>query len=102
MKRILVVDDSSTILKYVEDILKDRYQPILVKSGELALAYLAENKVDMVMLDIFMPKMDGFETFQKMKEMEQVQDVPVVFFTSGIEAENEIRALAMGAKDFIR
>lgn len=102
MKRILVVDDSSTILKYVEDILKDRYQPILVKSGELALAYLTENKVDMVMLDIFMPKMDGFETFQKMKEMEQVQDVPVVFFTSGIEAENEIRALAMGAKDFIR
>ena len=102
MKRILVVDDSTTILKYVEDILKDKYIPVPVKSGELALAYLAENKVDMVMLDIFMPKMDGFETFKRMKEMGDKCDVPVVFFTSGIEAENEIRALSMGAKDFIR
>ncbi len=102
MKRILVVDDSTTILRYVEDILKEKYNPVLVKSGELALAYLAENKVDMVLLDIFMPKMDGFATFQKIKEMEHGQDVPVVFFTSGVEAENEIRALTMGAKDFIR
>ena len=87
MKRILVVDDSSTILKFVEDVLKTKYEPILVKSGELALSYLEENAVDMVLLDIFMPKMDGFETFQKMKEMEQAQDIPVVFFTSGVEAE---------------
>lgn len=102
MKRVLVVDDSSTILKYVEDILKVKYEPIPVKSGELALAYLEENQVDMVLLDIFMPKMDGFETFQKMKEMESAQDLPVVFFTSGVEAETEIKALSMGAKDFIR
>ena len=102
MKRILVVDDSTTILKYVEDILKNKYEPVLVKSGELALAYLAENKVDMVLLDIFMPKMDGFETFQKIKALGPDFDVPVVFFTSGMEAEDEIRALSMGAKDFIR
>ena len=102
MKRILVVDDSTTILKFVEDILKEKYNPVLVKSGELALAYLAENQVDMVLLDIFMPKMDGFETFKRIKEMEPKRDIPVVFFTSGVEAENEIKALAMGAKDFIR
>ena len=102
MKRILVVDDSTTILKFVEGILGERYKVALVKSGELALAYLKENKVDMVLLDIFMPVMDGFETFQKIKELEPKCDVPVVFFTSGVEAENEIRALAMGAKDFIR
>ena len=102
MKRILVVDDSTTILKFVEGILGEHYKVALVKSGELALAYLKENKVDMVLLDIFMPAMDGFETFQKIKELEPKCDVPVVFFTSGVEAENEIRALAMGAKDFIR
>ena len=102
MKRILVVDDSTTILKFVEGILGEHYKVALVKSGELALAYLKENKVDMVLLDIFMPVMDGFETFQKIKELEPKCDVPVVFFTSGVEAENEIRALAMGAKDFIR
>jgi len=102
MKRILVVDDSTTILKFVEGILQDKYKVALVKSGELALAYLKDNPVDMVLLDIFMPVMDGFETFQKIKEMEPKCDVPVVFFTSGVEAENEIRALEMGAKDFIR
>ena len=98
----MVVDDSTTILKFVEGILGEHYKVALVKSGELALAYLKENKVDMVLLDIFMPVMDGFETFQKIKELEPKCDVPVVFFTSGVEAENEIRALAMGAKDFIR
>ena len=102
MKRILVVDDSTTILRFVEDILKEKYNPVLVKSGELALAYLAENQVDMVLLDIFMPKMDGFETFKRIQEMEPKRDVPVVFFTSGVEAENEVKALSMGAKDFIR
>lgn len=102
MKRILVVDDSTTILKYVEGILGREYRLALVKSGELALAYLQENPVDMVLLDIFMPEMDGFETFAKIKELKKNWDVPVVFFTSGVDAEMEIRALSMGAKDFIR
>ena len=102
MKRILVVDDSVTILKFIEGILHGKYESVPVKSGELALAYLKDNPVDLVLLDIFMPVMDGFETFQKIKEMEPKRDVPVMFFTSGVEAENEMRALAMGAKDFIR
>lgn len=102
MKRILVVDDSTTILKFVEGILQEHYKVALVKSGELALAYLKENPVDMVLLDIYMPLMDGFETFQRIKELEPKCDVPVVFFTAGVEAEIEVRALAMGAKDFIR
>jgi len=102
MKRILVVDDSTTILKFVEGILQEHYKVALVKSGELAIAYLKDNPVDMVLLDIFMPGMDGFETFQRIKELDLKNEVPVVFFTSGVEAENEIRALEMGAKDFIR
>ena len=48
MKRILVVDDSTTILKFVEGILEEHYKVVPVKSGELALAYLKENRVDMV------------------------------------------------------
>ena len=104
MKRILVVDDSATILRYTEDVLKMKYHPIPVKSGELALAYLAEpgHQVDMILLDVFMPKMDGFETYEKILEMESARDIPVVFVTSGEEAEIESRALEMGAKDFIR
>jgi len=102
MKRILVVDDSTTILKFVEGILQEHYKVAPVKSGELAIAYLKENQVDMVLLDIFMPGMDGFETFRQIKELEPKRDIPVVFFTSGLDDSNEIKALAMGAKDFIR
>ena len=104
MKRILVVDDSATILRYTEDVLKTKYHPIAVKSGELALSYLAklEHPVDMILLDVFMPKMDGFETYEKILEMESAREIPVVFVTSGEEAEIESKALAMGAKDFIR
>jgi len=102
MKRILVVDDSTTILKFVEGILEKHYEPVLVKSGELALEYLQEHPVDLVLLDIFMPVLDGFETFRRIKELEKGGNVPVVFFTSGIDAESELRGLAMGAKDFIR
>jgi len=102
MKRVLVVDDSTIILKFIEGILQGTYEAITVKSGALALAYLKDNPVDLVLLDIFMPDMDGFETFQKIKDMEQKHDIPVMFFTSGVEADNEVRALSMGAKDFIR
>ena len=102
MKRILVVDDSATILRYIEDVLKMKYHPIPVKSGELALAYLEEHQVDMILLDVYMPKMDGFETYEKILQMESAHDIPVVFVTSDEDAEIEVRALSMGAKDFIR
>ena len=96
MKRILVVDDSTTILKHVEGILGEDYRLSLVKSGQLALAYLQENPVDMVLLDIFMPEMDGFETFEKIKALKKNWDVPVVFFTSGVDAEMEVHACDAG------
>lgn len=102
MKYILVVDDSATNLKFVESVLKDTYKLILVKSGEKALKYLEKNQVDLVLLDILMPDMDGFETFEHIKTLELNRNVPVVFLTADVDAENEIKGLEMGAVDFIR
>ena len=90
MKCILVVDDSTTNLKFVESVLKDTYKLILVKSGEKALQYLVKNTVDLVLLDILMPEMDGFETFEKIKSLELNRDVPVVFLTADVDVDNEI------------
>ncbi len=101
MKCILVVDDSSTNLKFAESVLKDTYKLILVKSGEQALKYLAKNTVDLVLLDILMPQMDGFETYARIKETENNKNVPVVFLTADENIENEIKGLKMGAVDFI-
>ncbi len=102
MKVILVVDDSTSNLKLVENALKEEYKLILVKSGEKALQYLAGNQVDMVLLDIMMPEMDGFETFERIKELELNREVPVVFLTADVDVNSEIRGLEMGAVDFIR
>ena len=102
MKCILVVDDSITNLKFVDSVLKDDYKLVLVKSGEKALKYLESNSVDLVLLDILMPELDGFETFRRIKELKQSKNIPVVFFTADVDVESEIKGLAMGAKDFIR
>ncbi len=102
MKCILVVDDSTTNLKFVESVLKDDYKLILVKSGEKALQYLTKNPVDLVLLDIMMPDMDGFETFEKIKGLELNREVPVMFLTADADSDNEIKCLEMGAVDFIK
>jgi len=102
MKCILVVDDSTTNLKFVENVLKFYYKTVLVKSGEQALKYLMKNPVDLVLLDILMPEMDGFQTYEKIKELELNHSVPVVFLTADVDVETEIKGLEMGAKDFIR
>jgi len=102
MKSILVVDDSVTNLRFVESVLKDSYKLTLVKSGEQALKYLAKNQVNLVLLDLLMPEMDGYETFQHIKETELNKDVPVVFITAEVDVDSEVKCLAMGAKDFIR
>ena len=102
MKCILVVDDSITNLKFVDSVLREDYKLVLVKSGEKALQYLEKSPVDLVLLDILMPEMDGFETFRRIKELQQSREVPVVFFTADVDVESEIKGLGMGAKDFIR
>lgn len=102
MKNILVVDDSAANLKFVESVLKDKYNLILVKSGEKAFMYLEKHEVDLILLDILMPQMNGFEFYEKMKGLKSRRSVPVVFLTADVDVENEIRGLEMGAVDFIR
>ncbi|MBE5851583.1 MAG: diguanylate cyclase [Lachnospiraceae bacterium] len=102
MKSILVVDDLAANLKFVESILKDKYRLILVKSGEKAVTFLSKNLVDMVLLDVQMPDMNGFEVYEKMKELHLNHNVPVIFLTADADVESEIKGLKMGAVDFIK
>lgn len=102
MKKILVVDDSVQNLKIVENVLKDKYRLILVKSGIKALAYLEKNDVDLVLLDIIMPEMDGFETYQRIREIKKNEKVPVIFLTADTDSVSEVKGLELGAVDFIK
>ena len=102
MKSILVVDNSVTNLSIVESALKNEYRLTLVKSGAQALKFLSRNYVDLVLLDLLMPEMDGFETFERIKQLEHNNNVPVIFLTADVEVDSEIKGLKMGAKDFIK
>ncbi len=102
MKCILVVDDSAANLKFVESVLREQYKLVLVKSGEKALNYLAKNPVDLVLLDIQMPDMDGFETYERIRELRLNRSVPVIFLTADVDVDSEIKGLKMGAVDFIK
>lgn len=102
MKHILVVDDTPTNLSFVESVLKDKYKLALAKSGERALKYLEKTQVDLILLDIMMQGMDGFETYECIRKLPMNQNTPVVFLTADINVENEIKGLHMGAVDFIR
>lgn len=101
-KRILVVDDSLINLKMIEFVLKKDYELKLVDSGSEALDYLSEHKVDLVLLDIMMPEMDGFEVFEGIKKSWNNSDVSVIFLTADYDADTEIKGLELGAVDFIR
>lgn len=102
MKRILAVDDSTMNLKLVENMIKGEYQLELSGSGFDALAYLENNTVDLVLLDLLMPEMDGMETYDRLRELENGKNVPVIFLTADTDIESEITCLKKGASDFVR
>lgn len=100
-KHILVVDDNTTNLKLAENTLKQHYRVTLLVSGEQALKFLSKNKPDLILLDILMPGMDGFETIQHIKANPYTKDIPVIFLTAKTESISEVNALSLGAADFI-
>lgn len=102
LKHILLVDDSRTILKHAEIVLKDEYRISTANSGKEALEFLRQTKPDLVLLDIVMPDMDGFETLERIRMIPGCDELPVVFLSSETDVKTEIKVLGMGAMDFIR
>ena len=102
MKHILLVDDVSTNLKYEDLILKNKYKVTMVKSGQETLECLKSVKPDLILLDIHMQDMDGYEVMEHMKEDPETADIPVILLTADADEDGEERGIALGAADFIR
>jgi putative two-component system response regulator len=100
-KQILVVDDNLASLKQIGAQLEARYEVSLAKSGALALKICGQERPDLILLDVEMPEMDGFETIARLKEDPDLSPLPVIFLTGNRDAATEIRALESGAMDFI-
>ena len=103
MKRtILVVDDSATNLSMLNENLKDRYKVIVAKNGSKALDILQSNPdIDLVLLDVVMPEMDGYEVCRRIKKNEATENIPIIFLTALNEISDEEKGLQLGAVDYI-
>lgn len=101
MKHILIVDDNKTNLASARSVLSGVYRVTAVTMGAQALKFLESNSCDLILLDINMPEMDGFEVMKKIGENEACKDIPIIFLTADNDAETESRCLEAGAVDFI-
>jgi putative two-component system response regulator len=99
---VLIVDDTPENIDILVDILKDRYQLQVAVSGKAALEILAEeHKPDIVLLDIMMPEMDGYQVCQIMKANLATRNIPVIFVTAMNDEKDETKGFAYGAVDYI-
>lgn len=98
---VLVIDDTPQNLSLMRDLLDAHYVVKLAPSGARGLEIAASTPPDLILLDIMMPDMDGYEVCRRLKAMPACEDVPVIFVTAIADTENEEKGLALGAVDYI-
>ncbi len=102
MSKILLVDDEPDILEFLKYNLEANGLEVIVGNNGLeALDKLSENP-DLIILDIMMPHLDGYEVYKKIREKEDFKDVPIIFLTAKSEETDEIKGLELGASDYIQ
>ena len=99
---IMVVDDTADNLLMMSELLKDAYHVKVANNGERGLRLaVSDNPPDLILLDIVMPQMNGYEVCDRLKADPRTRDIPVIFLTSKADAEDEQKGLAAGAIDYI-
>lgn len=101
-KLVLIVDDTPLNISVISGALKDTYKTKVATNGEKALALAsAEEKPDLILLDVMMPGMDGYEVCTRLKAHPATSEIPVIFLTGQTSAEDETRGFEVGAVDYV-
>jgi serine phosphatase RsbU (regulator of sigma subunit) len=101
-KLILIVDDTPTNLGAISGALRDSYKTKVATNGQKALALAAaEDKPDLILLDVMMPEMDGYEVCSRLKADPTTREIPVIFLTGQISADDETKGFEVGAVDYV-
>lgn len=102
MATVLIVEDDRALSELYNKIFKvDGFDTIIAKDGEEAVATVKTRKLDLVLLDMHLPKMEGMEVFKKILENPDTKDIPVVFLTNVTEKSTKDEAFKLGARDYI-
>ena len=99
--KILVVDDTKTNIEVLENVLMDYYDVFVAKNGKKAIEIAEKVLPDLILLDVMMPEMNGYETMRAMKGMDSLKNIPVFFLTAKSDNESEQIGLDLGAVDYI-
>ena len=101
-EKILIVDDTPVNIRVLVEALKDNYKLSIATNGKVALNYaMADQPPDLVLLDIMMPELDGYEVCKRLKKQNKTKGIPIIFITAMSEEKNETHGLEMGAVDYI-
>ena len=98
---ILIIDDNSDMRNYIKDILKEQFLLYEAENGLLGLEIVKKKKVDLIITDIMMPKMDGHQFLKKLKSQEETSHIPVIMLTAKVSIEEKIEGLESGADDYL-
>jgi two-component system alkaline phosphatase synthesis response regulator PhoP len=101
-KKILLVDDSATTLMMEQMVLRGQpYQIVTAKNGREAVATAASERPDLILLDVVMPEMNGFEACRQIRQQESTRDVPIIMVTTKGEEQNVEAGFESGCNDYI-
>jgi PleD family two-component response regulator len=99
---VLIVDDVAKNLQLLGNILKkENYRIAAANNGKQAVAIASDINPDLILLDVMMPEMDGFEACGKLKNIPETKDIPIIFLTAKVETEDMIKGFKAGAVDYV-
>jgi diguanylate cyclase (GGDEF)-like protein len=98
---ILAVDDTETNIDILVELLGDKYEVMVALDGESALEITEEEKIDLILLDIMMPEMDGFEVCNRLKSNEKTKNIPIIFLTAKTDEDSIEKAYEVGGIDYV-
>ena len=100
-KVVLIVDDTPTNVAVISGVLKDSFRTKVATNGEKALAIATAEKPDLILLDVMMPGMDGYEVCRRLKDIPGTRDIPIIFLTAKTDIAEEEKGFDVGAVDYI-
>lgn len=101
-KTVFIVDDNDTNLAKAEEVLEEHYNVMTLPSGASMFKLIKRIVPDIILLDIYMPEMDGFEVLKQLKSQDEYKDIPVIFLTGLNDTASETKGRLAGAVDFIK
>ena len=102
MKKILFIEDESALQKTFGKVLeKESFEVIPALDGEIGLRLAKSEKPDLILLDLILPKLNGFEVLQKIKEDEEIKNIPIIVLTNLETMDNVDRAIRLGATTYL-